>query len=226
MSHDFIQIPNLLRPAEVKEIEGLVEKAHFIDGKATASLAAKTVKNNLQVDAMSGDTVSQVQQIVAKALAESPLFQVTALPQRVYPVLISKYDPGKYYGWHVDSPVMGDPAMRTDLAMTIFLSDPSAYKGGELMLQTNAGVINFKGNKGDAILYPCQYLHCVNQVTEGERVAIVTWIQSKVKSREQRQLLFMLNQVHAMLHARDMNSQEAILLLQAHSNLLRMWSEL
>lgn len=224
--NEFLQIPSLLKPAEINAIEALVKNGSFIDGRLTASLAAKTVKNNLQIDSSAGDVAQQIQAIVSNALRESPLFQVATLPHRIYPALISKYDKGRYYGWHVDSPIMGEPAMRTDLAMTIFMSDPGTYTGGELALQTNAGVLNFKPNKGDAVVYPCQYLHCVNEVTSGERLAIVTWIQSKVKSREQREILFNLNQVHAILHGRDMNSQEAIMLLQSHSNLLRMWTEL
>lgn len=224
MSQQFIQIPALLKSEELSIIQSLVEKATFVDGKITASLAAKNVKNNLQVDA-THDTASKVQTILSKALGESPLFQAAAMPQKLYPSIISKYSPSRYYGWHVDSPIMGDPAIRTDLAMTIFLSDPASYTGGELMLQTNAGVVSFKPSKGDAVLYPCQYLHCVNEVKSGERLAIVTWIQSKVKSPERRQILFDLGQVHALLNERDMNAPETILLMQSYSNLFRVWAE-
>ena len=225
MSQQFIQLPSLLRADEVTTIINLLGKANFVDGRITASLAAKEVKNNLQVDASNTEVLAQVQAMLDHALASSPLFQAASIPQRVYPFMVSKYSTGKYYGWHVDSPIMGDPQMRTDLAMTIFLSDPSTYTGGELVLQTGGGVINFKPAQGDAVLYPCQYLHCVNEVKSGERIAAVTWVQSKVKSPEQRQLLFNLNQVHAMLHHRDMHAPETNLLLQSYSNLIRMWAE-
>lgn len=226
MSQQFIQLPSLLRAEEIATLTTLLSKADFVDGRVTASLAAKEVKNNLQVDAGNTEIMGQVQAILSNALASSPLFQAASLPQRVYPFMVSKYGVGKYYGWHVDNPIMGDPQMRTDLAMTIFLSDPSTYTGGELVLQTGGGVINFKPAMGDAVLYPCQYLHCVSEVTSGERLAAVTWVQSKVKSPEQRQLLFNLNQVHAMLHHRDMHSPETNLLLQSYSNLVRMWADL
>ena len=225
MSQQVIQIPHLLKPEELTEIETLLKEAIFVDGKITASMAAKAVKNNLQVDAKSNDIANKVQQVVSKALQESPFFQATAFPQQVYPCLISKYDPGRYYGWHVDSPVMGDPAMRTDLAMTIFLSDPASYQGGELLLQTTAGINSFKPSKGDAVLYPCQYLHCVNEVAQGERLAVVTWIQSRIRSAEQRQVLFDLGQVHSLLNERNMNAPETVLLMQTFSNLYRMWAE-
>lgn len=222
----FIQIPSLLRSGELELLENLISRADFVDGKLTASLAAREVKNNLQLDPGDSTILEQIRSIINQALLQSPLFQIGALPDEIYPMLISKYGPGRYYGWHVDSPVMGNPAIRTDLAMTIFLSDPSTYQGGELVLQTAGGMVSFKPAKGDAILYPCQFLHCVNEVTSGERVAAVTWIQSHVKSPEQRQILFQLNQVHAMLHQRAPQSPEAQLLLQTHSNLFRMWAEI
>ncbi|HYJ38261.1 MAG TPA: Fe2+-dependent dioxygenase [Chitinophagaceae bacterium] len=226
MSQQFIQIPGLLKPAEVSAMEALIAKASFVDGKVTASLAARVVKNNLQVDANNKEVLEEVEKILNNALQQSPLFQMSAMPHHVYPYIISKYQPGRYYGWHVDSPVMGDPPMRTDLAMTIFLSDPESYTGGELVLQTNAGAVSFKPPKGDAVLYPCQYLHCVNEIKSGERLAAVTWVQSRIKSPEQRQILFHLSQVHALLNQRDMHAPETNLLLQSYSNLVRMWAEM
>lgn len=224
MSQQFHHIPALLKPEEIKQLEELIPQAEFVDGKATASMAARDVKNNLQLSA--SDTVMQtIQQILNNAIKSSPYFNAAAQPKTVHPFIISKYTPGKYYGWHVDSPIMGDPMIRTDMAMTVFLSDPSTYEGGELLIQGSAGPLAMKPNKGDAILYPCQYLHCVNEVKSGERMAAVTWIQSNIQSTEQRQLLFELNQVHALLQQKDKHSPEASVLLQCYSNLFRMWAD-
>ena len=225
LSQQFINIPSLLKTEEVNSITHLVADAAFADGKLTASLTAKAVKENLQLDPAQTAIVQQVHEIIMKALSDSPLFQAAAQPLHIYPPIISKYGRGKYYGWHVDSPLMGNPLIRTDMAMTIFLSDPVSYEGGELLLQTGSGVVNFKPAKGDAVLYPCQYLHCVNEVTSGERLAAVTWVQSKIKSAEQREILFQLNQVHAVLHQNDMHAPATNLLLQSYSNLIRMWAE-
>jgi len=226
VSQQFIQIPGLLKPQELSAIESLISKASFVDGKITASAAAKAVKNNLQVDANNKEVLNELHPLLDKALNDSPLFHAAAMPHHVYPYIISKYSAGRYYGWHVDSPIMGDPPIRTDLAMTIFLSDPAAYEGGELILQTAAGPVTLKPPKGDAILYPCQYLHCVNEIRSGERLAAVTWVQSKIKSPEQREILFNLSQVQAVLNQKDMHAPESTLLMQSYSNLVRMWAEL
>jgi PKHD-type hydroxylase len=225
MSQNLIHIQSLLTQDELATIDNLVAASNFIDGKLTASMAAKEVKNNLQIDANAA-SLAQIQSIIKNALQQSPLFTIAALPKTILPFLVSKYTSGKYYGWHVDSPAMGNPPVRTDLAMTVFLSDPTTYEGGELMIQSEAGNVNFKPAKGDAVLYPCQYLHCVNEIKSGERVAAVTWIQSNVKSPEQRQILFQLNQVHGALYQQAPNAPATNLLLQTHSNLFRMWADL
>lgn len=224
MSQKLVHIPALLTTDELSIIDALIAKANFVDGKLTASMAAKEVKNNLQVESNS-EYLAQIQKMISTALEQSPLFNIAALPKNIHPFLISKYTAGKYYGWHVDSPVMGNPLIRTDLAMTIFLSDPATYEGGELMIQSDTGATSFKPAKGDAILYPCQYLHCVNEIKSGERVAAVTWVQSNVKDPAQRQILFQINQVHSALYQQAPNAEATNLLLQTHSNLFRMWAD-
>lgn len=119
MSQQLVHISELLTAAELITIDALIANAGFVDGKLTASMAAKDVKNNLQIEA-NNENLAEIQKIITAALAQSPLFNIAALPKNIQPFLVSKYSPGKYYGWHVDSPVMGNPPIRTDLAMTIF----------------------------------------------------------------------------------------------------------
>lgn len=225
MSQQFHHIPGILKPSELEELDRLIPLLDFTDGRATASMAAKEVKNNLQAEAAGKEYLSQARSLVENAMGSSPYFNAVTQPKKAHPVIISKYTPGKFYGWHVDSPIMGDPPIRTDLAMTIFLSDPGSYEGGELMIQTASGPVAIKPAKGDAILYPCQFLHCVNEIRSGERLAAVTWVQSNIQSPEQRQLLFELNQVHAVLSQKDPHAPEAMQLLQTYSNLFRMWAD-
>ena len=224
MSQFILHIPSLLTNQELTDITLLISDSSFVDGKLTATLAAKDAKNNLQID-VENESLKVIQSTLGKALQSSPLFNIAALPKNIHPFVVSKYTACKYYGWHVDSPMMGTPALRTDMAMTIFLSDPSSYEGGELLIQQGGNITSFKPAKGDAILYPCQYLHCVNEIKSGERLAAVTWVHSNVKNPEQRQLLYQLNQVHASLYQQAPNAAETNLLLQAHSNLFRMWAD-
>lgn len=177
-----ITIPLLLKSDELAEIDALLQISAYVDGAATASLAAKSVKSNMQIDTSDKTTLPKLQLIMQTALQTSPLFQIAANPKHIYPIVFSRYGAGMTYGWHVDSPLMGNPPIRTDLAMTIFLSDPSSYEGGELLISGPQGITSYKPAKGDAVLYPCNYLHCVNPVTKGYRNAAVTWIQSQIAS--------------------------------------------
>ncbi|HET6990947.1 MAG TPA: Fe2+-dependent dioxygenase [Bacteroidia bacterium] len=218
-------IPGLLKTELINAILPLLEKAPFIDGRTTATEAAREVKRNLQVDLNDRTIFPQLQQIIGVALMNEPRFQTEFYASRVYQILFSKCETGMGYGWHVDSPVMGVPPTRTDIAMTVFLSDPSTYEGGELVIRTEAGETSYKPKLGDAVIYPCQYVHCVNDVKSGVRLAAVTWIQCSVRSAEQRQLLSNLKRIHEHLAANDAQSSETQLALQTWSNLLRMWAE-
>jgi PKHD-type hydroxylase len=225
MSQHFLHVQQIIAEQDLAEITALIDTANFSDGKATASHAAQLVKNNQQLSETSNSALAHIRRMVDAAVQKNVLFNIATLPQSIHPYIISKYAVGESYGWHVDSPVMGTPLIRTDLAMTIFLSDPTTYEGGELVIQTPAGNLAFKPAAGDAILYPCQYVHCVQEVKSGTRVAAVTWIQSNVASMEKRQILFDLNQVHSLMYQRNPNAPETNLLLQTHSNLFRMWAE-
>lgn len=217
----------LLDKQALQAINSLLANAPYVDGKLTATDAAKLVKNNLQVDINDQKVLPQLNQIVGMALMAEPKFNTQLYASRVYPFMYSKCTQGMGYGWHVDSPVMGgNPAIRTDLAMTIFLSEPSAYEGGELVIKTDGGdEYYFKPEAGEAIVYPCQYVHCVNEVKSGTRSVVVTWFQCSVRSAEQRKILSDLKDLHDAMAAKEPNSLQTQQALQTWSNLLRMWAE-
>ena len=223
----YIHLKSLLPPQAIQDLERQLSIARFADGRQTASNKAKSVKNNLQVDLNDQNTLAHLQQTVGSALMMNPLFQSAALPKYIYPPVFSKYEPGMEYGWHTDSPIMGNqPPLRTDLGMTIFLSDPDTYEGGELEVQTNSGLKQFKLPKGDAICYPTTQIHRVAPVTSGVRLAAVSWVQCSVRDPQKREILTGLWDVHQRLVEKDMDSKEAPVVLQTYSNLMRMWAEL
>ncbi len=225
----YLTVPGLLKPMELDMLERLLSGAHFEDGTSTATDAAQKVKNNLQLPKTGSMEKQQTDAIVMNAIAQSPLIQAALMPSRVLPPIISKYEPGMHYGMHVDSPIMGDAqvgAIRTDVGMTIFLSEPGSYEGGELSVQTATGEVRYKLNRGDAIIYPTTQIHGVLPVTQGVRLAAVTWMQCAVRDIQQREMLFHLKSVQTMLEKQNPHAQENLILLQIYSNLIRMWAEL
>ena len=169
-----VRIPQVLSAQEVKDCRKALETAEWSDGKATAGYLSSRVKDNVQVP--EGHPVARrLGDMILDALDKNQLFISAALPLKVVPPLFNRYAGGQQYGGHVDGavrPVFGTPhRVRTDLSATIFLSEPSEYDGGELVVQDLLGESRIKFPAGDMVLYPGTSVHRVEPVTEGRAVA-------------------------------------------------------
>ncbi len=220
------ELKGLLDEQTLAQIHDKLSVAQFVDGKLTAGSDAQKVKNNLELG-QNNDLVGQIVRLVVGALKDSNEFWWATRAKEMLSPLIAKYEPGMFYGSHLDNAVMGGKLrLRTDISITVFLNSPSEYDGGELSLETGFGTTKIKGNAGDAILYPSTLYHHVEPVTRGQRLVFVNWIQSAVSDVGKRQILYDL----AIL-ARDLreNNAESTALKRAercHQNLIRMWSQM
>ena len=221
----YLHIKQLLKPEELETVVGLATVGRFVDGKLTAVDASASVKSNMQMPQEGSLESQQIGNIVMRAIAQNPIVQSAIMPKMILPPIVSKYQPGMNYGLHVDSPLMGSQyTIRTDVGMTLFLSDPESYEGGELVIHSEIGEVKYKLAKGDAIIYPTTKLHKVNPVTSGERLAAVTWMQCVVRDSQKREILFKLKAANDEL--RSANPNAFLNLQQVYSNLIRMWAEL
>jgi len=227
-SSSYLIVSGLLKPDELEFIDLILKSASFEDGAGTATDAARSVKRNLQLPKQGSEERNRISSVVLSAMSQSPLIHAALMPKVVLAPIISRYEPGMQYGLHVDSPLMADETttIRTDVGMTLFLSDPSSYEGGELEVITPTGPQRFKLNRGDAILYPTTAIHGVVPVTSGVRLAAVTWMQCAVRDAHQREILFQLKSAQATVDMKDHLSPENLTLMQVYSNLVRMWAEL
>jgi PKHD-type hydroxylase len=208
-----------LDPDEVARLMRWSETLQFEDGKATNP--DNSLKNNLQVrrDA----SYQEVAQLFQQAMLRNEYFREYTFARNIAPPLMTKYDPGMQYGEHVDVPfVRSNPPLRSDISMTIFISDPGSYEGGELILRAADKEISIKEESGWAILYPSTYYHRVAPVTSGTRVVAITFIESAIRDAAQREILVELQE---FLHANaDKIGLEAQMRLEyVKSNLERMW---
>lgn len=218
-------IPNVLSTEEAREVRQRVERLRFVDGAATAGVFARTVKRNEQVEA--GPETQKLQEQVMGALVRNAAFEMAARPKQMKPVLFSRYEPGMEYGPHVDNAVMsGRPLVRSDVSLTLFLSEPDAYDGGELAIETHTGGQEIKLPAGWIVAYPSSSLHRVTPVTRGQRVAAVTWVQSMVRDPQHREILFDLETTRRSLFEAHGKTREFDLVSKSFANLMRMWAEL
>lgn len=219
-----LAIGNILNAAQLEELRRHLEKAAFGDGRRTAGAAARQVKNNLQLDPAS-PAYKACASVVLAALQANETFQTAALPRAMSGPLFSRYEPGMGYGAHVDNALMRGPDLRSDLAYTLFLSEPSSYEGGELVLMEAEGENAIKLPAGTLFLYAATALHRVENVTAGRRDVCVGWVQSLVRDERVREMIFDLSQAKARLEGQADQKETRYLIAKTQSNLLRLHAE-
>ena len=211
----------LLNSEQLEAIRKTLDKEDLCweDGKKTAGTHASLVKNNLQLDRNSEVSI-KLSQLIKKIILSNQLIKSFALPKQIHGVMFTKSSKNMHYGRHVDNPFMSSG--RSDLSFTISLTNKNSYKGGELNIETINSEKEFKLNNGEIIIYPSTFLHSVNKVTDGERIVCVGWIESYVKSIEEREYLFDLDAGAKGLLAKNGRSDELDLIFKSYSNLLRL----
>ena len=206
---------NVLTFNELSNIRAIIEREEFVDGRATSALKQK---RNLQLPLDSPSSI-RAGAVVLAALDRNHMFKLAVHPVALHQPLFSKYEPDMEYPDHIDVAVMG--SIRADVAMTLFLSDANTYDGGELVVDSELGVRQYRLPAGDAIVYPASTIHHINKVTRGARLVCVLWIQSLVRHPAQRQILFDLGRLTLTLGETSCGPR----LHRSYWNLLRMWAE-
>lgn len=226
-----VRVPAVLDADELRQVHALLADAPWGDGRATAGVQSAQKKNNEQLDQTSALT-QRLQVVVLGALNRHPLFFSAALPKKVFPPLFNRYG-GRTnaFGDHVDNAVRYPPQgrgerVRTDISGTLFLAEPQDYDGGELVINDTYGEHRVKLAAGDLVLYPGTSVHRVEPVTRGHRLASFFWVESMVRSDEQRRLLFDMDRHLMSLRERIGETDDAVIgLTGTYHNLLRLWAD-
>ena len=211
----------LLNSEELDLLQNNIEKKglQWEDGRITAGNHAAKVKNNLQLN-READISRKYARLVSEKILSNNLIKSFALPKKIHGIMFAKSMKGMGYGRHIDNSYMSTG--RADLSFTIFLNDKDNYDGGELCIESINSEERFKLNAGEIIIYPSTYLHSVQEVTRGERFVCVGWIESYVKSIEEREYLFDLDAGGKGILAKHGRSDELDLIFKSYSNLLRL----
>jgi PKHD-type hydroxylase len=218
----FLQVENFLTPAEVQEIAALAREAKFMDGRR--SNPHNLTKDNAIAD-LSDPRARQAGQMALTAIQRNEEVRNFVFPQRIAVPTLCRYSAGMKYGAHVDAAFMqvSGQTLRSDVSCTMFIANPADYQGGELVLHLGTEILRIKGNAGSAVFYPSTHLHQVVPVAAGERLVLITFIESQVRDERQRELLYALGEVKA-LEGLKMDWRNRMQLEYVIANLLRMWS--
>jgi PKHD-type hydroxylase len=227
-----LTLPDILSADDLAQARRLLADAPWADGRDSAGPQARGVKHNQQLP-LDSAAAQAIRDMVLSGLNRSALFFSAALPLRIFTPRVNRYGgPTNHYGHHIDNAIrlkdLGGGQteyLRTDVSCTVFLNDPADYDGGELTVSDTYGSRGVKLPAGHAVLYPGTSLHQVTPVTRGERLACFFWVQSMVRSDEQRRLLFELDMNLLSLRQQHGETAETTALTGTYHNLLRMWAE-
>ena len=213
-------IHQLLNSEELKILKNNINKEELLweDGKRTAGRHAAKVKKNLQLKKDS-DLSKKFSALITKKILSNEIIKSFALPKKVHGTIFSKSKNGMKYGRHIDNAYMSSG--RADLSFSIFLNCKDSYSGGSLSIESFNSEEKFKLKAGEIIIYPSTYLHSVEEVIDGERLVFIGWIESYVKSIEDRENLFDLDAAARSLLAKYGRSDEVDLIFKSYTNLLR-----
>jgi len=219
------KIEAVLDGNQLADARKIIATGQFVDGGQSAGMAARRVKSNQELS-LEDHQMKTLNNIVMGSLVRHPVYGSVAMPLKVAAPYYARYTKGMMYGDHVDDPVMGQGGIyRSDLSVTIFLNGPEEYEGGELTIQTDFGEQQVKLHAGDAVIYPSSSIHRVSEVTSGERLVAVSWIQSMIRDPAKRTLLHELNQAREKLLLEQPDTRETARINHCYINLVRMWSD-
>ena len=88
---------------------------------------------------------------------------------------IASYGPGHYYDWHMDRG-HGAVAGRRKLTLSVQLSDPESYVGGELELNADGHPFQVTTDQGAMVTFAAHTLHRVAPIVSGARLSLVAWV--------------------------------------------------
>jgi PKHD-type hydroxylase len=223
-------IPDILGKADVAEFRHVMDTADWEDGRSTAGSQSAMVKRNEQLPPNS-PVARKLGERIITALMANTTFISAAVPLHIFPPLFNRYCGGHHFGEHVDNAIRGDKLtglrIRTDLSMTLFLSEPEEYDGGELIVEDQYGTQEVKLPAGHMVLYPATSLHMVTPVTRGARVSSFFWLQSMIKDAHARSMIFDLdNSIQDLVDRLGRNDTQVRKLTNVYHNLIRYWAEL
>lgn len=98
-------------------------------------------------------------------------FDLTAMNEGIQ---FTRYEsPGGKYDWHAD---YGPGFVSRKLSVTVQLTDPDEYEGGELELNPTGDPITMERVRGRAYAFPSWTLHRVKPMVTGTRHSLVVWV--------------------------------------------------
>lgn len=173
---EFVHYQGLISPQEIKKIRSFWEEEKTI--KAMISGAEKYNEELRKSSVMFIENIEENNWIYHKLASLAILcnnerywFDLLGFHQNLQ---LTRYTEGDFFDWHLDFGA-GEISARK-LSMTVQLSDPEEYEGGDLQFMINQKIVDAPREKGTIVIFPSFILHRVTPITKGIRQSIVGWV--------------------------------------------------
>ncbi len=210
-----MRLYQVLTPEDSAKILKQVAPLKWGTGKARTKELTGTVKQNQEILVKDDKVASSLLTAIGQRIMSHGQIGLECIPLGLHTPKFSKYVKGAKYHEHTDAPWMGDT--RTDISFTLWLSPPESYEGGELNLNGK----KVKGKAGQALFYDCGEIHSVSPVTKGERICVVSWIQSRIRDPIKRKMITDFRKWLAKMEGTELFAEGSPI----YSALLKRWME-
>jgi PKHD-type hydroxylase len=174
---EFVYYNGMFLPHEVDKIRSLWDDEKTI--KATLGGSDQKYNDELrQSSVMFLDDNQEMQWVYEKlkmiAIAannERYWFDLLGFHQELQ---LTRYTEGDFFDWHLDFGAAEISARK--LSVTVQLSDPDEYEGGDLEFMINQKTVKAPREKGTVVVFPSFIMHRVTPITKGTRQSIVGWV--------------------------------------------------
>jgi PKHD-type hydroxylase len=174
---------NFLTPEEINKILAMPEWFNTADACVGGSVVANEVNKHIRTTDVSWLRLNQdtawlwekLSNVIADVNSQFFKFDLTGCYEPIQLGVYKESDQG-HYNWHIDASPTDTHAPRK-LSMSLLLSDPYEFEGGELQIKTHDDeVVKLGMVKGRAWFFPSYMLHRVTPVTKGVRRSLVLWV--------------------------------------------------
>ena len=168
--------PNAFSTAECLALVDLFTSLDAHEGGLVAGRFDQNVRQSALVWLPENDGLAWVHGRMARIAADAnrDVFNV-ALDGFEEQLQMAAYGPGHYYDWHVDRG-QGAVAGRRKLTLSVQLTDPGTYVGGELEINADGHPFSAPRAQGTAVAFAAPTLHRVAPVVSGLRHSLVAWV--------------------------------------------------
>lgn len=213
---------DFLNETELTQVKNLFSQLSFLPGEIKTGLNEK-IKHCKSAD-LNHSSYKEIYKYFSEILpTKHDMSSVYSFKDITIPYPV-RYSDGMFYEYHIDELEMNK--VRSDYSMTLFLTEPEEYEGGELVLKKGDLITPVKLRAGQAILYDTGIVHKINTVTKGNRDVILFWAESIFKDKHIREHCVNLARTIGYLtrHGDDGIRNSAKELEQSRINLMRVYA--